>query len=466
MTLGAAPKGPRDAAPLPLHAAVLAVGDELLTGVHPDLDTPIVAAALLDVGIEVRCSAVERDDVDAIEARLRELCARHGLVVTTGGLGPTDDDVTRDAMARVLGVPLDERPEAWAPIAARFAARGREAPRSNRRQALLPRGAEMLPNALGTAPGFWAVLPTGGVVVALPGPPSECSGMVQAELLPRVRARLLAAQPWARAAFSLVGLSESTFADMLGDWMARGVEPRMGVSARDGVLVVKLSASGGSAAERLEARCAEFRARFAAHIYAEADLGLEAVVVGLLAERGLRVAFAESCTGGLLSERVTRVPGASAVLQGAVVSYANAAKVATLGVDPALLDAHGAVSEPVALAMARGARRAMDADLALSITGVAGPDGGTPDKPVGHVWFGLATGAGERAYCARFPAAGRQRVRVQAVQFALELVRREVLGLGFAGLAWTYPGSAAAQPPKDPGRLGTAVLGSGGESGT
>ena len=457
---------PRAASERPRHAAVLAVGDELLTGVHPDLDTPLVAAALLDLGIEVRCSAVERDDVDAIEARLRDLCARHHLVVTTGGLGPTDDDVTRDAIARVLGAPLEERAEAWAPIEARFAARGREAPRSNRRQALLPRGAEMLPNALGTAPGFWAELPSGAVIVALPGPPSECAGMVHAELLPRVRARLLAAQPWARAAFSLVGLSESSFADMLGDWMARDVEPRMGVSARDGVLVVKLSASGVAATERLAARCIEFRARFAAHIYAEADLGLEAVVVGLLAERGLRVAFAESCTGGLLSERVTRVPGASAVFQGAVVSYANAAKVANLGVDPAVLEADGAVSEPVALAMARGARRAMDADLALSITGVAGPDGGTPDKPVGHVWFGLASGAGERAFCARFPAAGRQRVRVQAVQFALELLRREVLGLGFAGLAWSYPSAAAAQAPNGPSGRGSAVLGLGGGSDT
>ncbi len=417
-------------------AAVLAVGDELLCGTHADLDTPIVAAALRDAGLSVGETAIQPDDVDAIATRLGDLVVGRRLVVTTGGLGPTDDDVTRDAIAKVAGVPLEERSAAWAAIEARFLARGIEVPHSNRRQILLPRGAELLPNALGTAPGFWVELANGTVVAALPGPPSECAGMLAAELMPRVRARLGGGESEVRAAFALFGLSESRFADLLGDWMARGVDPRMGVSARDGILAVKFVDRGAQAQARLADRTTEFRARFAAHIFAERDCSLEEVVVEFARKAVVKIAVAESCTGGRVSERLTRVPGSSAVFEAGYVTYSNRAKERTLGVPGALIDRFGAVSPEVATAMAEGALRASGADLAVAITGVAGPDGGTADKPVGHVCFGLAAGTGSSAYTCRFPPSGRARVRMQATQFALDLLRRQLLGIGFDGLGW------------------------------
>ncbi len=408
---------------------MVAVGDELLAGAHPDLDSPQVARALSELGLPVEEVVVVGDDVEPIAAALERLAARHRLVVTTGGLGPTDDDVTRDAVARVVGMPLEPCEPAWQRIEAWFESRGIETPRSNRRQVLLPSGAEWLANSRGTAPGFWVEHPGGAQLVSLPGPPRELEAVLHEELVPRVQARLLGSAARERRVFSLSGLPESRFQDLLGDWMARGSEPRMGVTAREGVLTVKLSAAGPGASARLDGRAAEFRERFRAWIFAERELALEVAVIEAARARKVTLATAESLTGGGVARRLTDVPGASDVFLEGFVTYAADAKARALGVPSELLERVGPYSGEVAASMAAGAAQRSGARLAVATTGVAGPGparwpAGGDEVPEGHVWFGLWRDGRADAVERRFPPAGRARVRAFAVQGALDLLWR------------------------------------------
>jgi nicotinamide-nucleotide amidase len=343
--------------------------------------------------------------------------------VVSGGLGPTLDDLTRHALAAAAGVELVEDQAALEALRGWFRARGRPWAESNRRQALFPRGAELLPNALGSAPGF--LLRSGrALVAALPGPPREMQRVFEDELRPRLLGALPPRPARAQARFHLFGLPEAAFADRCGAWMARDADPLLGVTAHSGVLSAQLASSDEA---RVRARAAEFRERFREWIFSEESGDLARVLGELLLARGITVATAESCTGGLLAQRLTQLPGISAVFGFGFVSYADAAKRELLGVEPALLERHGAVSLPVAEALARGAAQRSGARLAVSITGIAGPGGGSAEKPVGLVCFATSFDGLVQSTERRFAVRGRDLIREFAAQTALDLARRRVL---------------------------------------
>ncbi len=405
------------------HAAVLAVGDELLGGGTLERNSAAIAAALVELGIEVRSVRVERDDEEPVARALAELARSVRFVFVTGGLGPTLDDVTRHAAARATGVELEECPRALAEVALWWRERGEPMPEANRRQALLPRGSVRLPNRAGTAPGFRLELGS-AVVFALPGPPAEMRDMLEREVLPWLAARV-AVLPLGRADFHLFGLSESHFAERVGDWMARGANPEVGVTASRGVLSVRMRARAATReeAERVLAERVEaFRERFEEHIFSEVGPALEHAVGRVLLERRISVSVAESCTGGLVAGMLTSVPGISAVLEEAFVTYSDEAKTRRLGVPHELIAGSGAVSSEVAAAMARGAAQMSGARLTVSVTGIAGPSGGTQEKPVGLVWFGVCADGRVETCSRRYPARSRAFVRDLAARSALHLL--------------------------------------------
>jgi nicotinamide-nucleotide amidase len=411
-----------------MDAVVIATGDELVRGSHADTNSALVARVLASLSLDCRRFVVLGDDEDALVEELSR-CLREGVVaIVGGGLGPTLDDVTRAAFARALATTLERDATVDARLRELFAARGREYSESNARQALFPRGARILRNERGTADGF-ACAQGRALLVALPGPPRELEPMLRGEVLELVRAHLARHAPdlgVARTAvFKLSQLPESRFADLCGDWMARGRNPLVGVTASLGVLTATIRARGRDAAEAealLATQARAFRERFAAWIHAEGEVDLETLLVAELRARGATLALAESCTGGMVSARVTRVPGASSAYLRGWITYSNAAKVADLGVPSALLEAHGAVSAEVARAMAQGAARRSGARLALSITGIAGPDGGSETKPVGLVWLALSVDGAVQAHERRYMALGRDLVREFATRDALWLL--------------------------------------------
>ncbi|MCY2961651.1 MAG: CinA family nicotinamide mononucleotide deamidase-related protein [Planctomycetota bacterium] len=417
-----------------LCVALVGTGDELVEGRHVDTNSSEIARALIDAGFEPRRFTVLGDDEDALVHTLLELAASHGAIIVTGGLGPTLDDVTRHAAARAAGAELVRDEAVLQGLRELFARRGRPFAEANVRQALFPRGADVLPNPNGTAAGF-ALEIAGARVFALPGPPREMRPMLAEHVLPRLRARVPDLPCIERRAFHLYGIPESALADAAGAWMARDANPLVGVTASGGRLSVSLRAEAPTRAAAIalaEARAAEIRERFGAWLFSEDEPDLARVLGRTLLARGVTVALAESCTGGLAAERLTRVPGISAVLEYGFVTYANRAKTDLLGVDPALFAAHGAVSAPVAAAMARGAAARSGARLAVSITGVAGPGGGTAEKPVGLVWFGISADGVVTTEERRFLDLGRDLVREFAANTAYDLLLRALRGLSEA----------------------------------
>lgn len=412
------------------RAATLAIGNELIEGRHVDTNSGEIAARLAELGIEVAETVVVGDERARVERLMRELCAEFPIVIATGGLGPTLDDLTREAAADAAGVPLELHGPSLDHLRTIWAQRGRPMPATNERQAHFPVGAQIMANPVGTAPGF-RVWVGGGVLAALPGPPREMRAMLEGELLPWIRATCGQGPAIAVRSLYLCGLPESQFAEDVGPWMARGENPRVDVTAHMGVLSVKVVArqTSRSAAEAaVEARALELAQRFAPFLYSREHPALERALFEALRARGWRMAFAESCTGGALAERITRVPGSSSVFLEGWVTYSNGAKIRRLGVPAALLEAHGAVSRETAAAMAEGARAESGADLAVSVTGIAGPDGGSLEKPVGLVCFGVATAQGTQTLERRYLRHGRDAVRAFAVHTGLELAWRAVAG--------------------------------------
>lgn len=410
----------------PRRAAVVAIGDELLRGDCTDSNSGEIARQLESLGIEVEQFLVLGDDRRLLARAFAELCSAHAIVVASGGLGPTLDDVTREAAADAGRVELETDADVLAELEARWRARGRPMPASNARQAQRPAGSQLMPNARGSAPGF-RVWIDGGMLAALPGPPGEMRHMLESELAPWLARTCGRGEGRALHSFYLSGLAESAFADRAGEWMERGANPRMGVTAHHGVLRVSLRAKADTergARAPLEARCRAFRERFADAIYSEDEPRLELVLGRTLIERNVTLATAESCTGGLVARLVTDAPGISAVFREGWVTYTDEAKVARLGVPCELLAAHGAVSAEVAAAMASGAARASGARAALSTTGIAGPGGGTSSKPVGLVWLGLALDGSVTTRELRLTSVGRDSIRLYAAFAALELMRQ------------------------------------------
>ena len=419
-----------------MRIEILTIGDELLLGFTIDTNGAHLARELAAVGIEIVRRGSVGDGAEEIAAAVREALDRTGAVITTGGLGPTADDLTKPSIAALFGraMVMDHEHLAW--LEERWRTRfGGELPHSNRQQALMPEGARKLVNRHGSAPGVWLEDERGRWVAMLPGVPREMRGMLAAELGPILReraARGATGEPHVVRSRTLrtTAIAESTIADRLGE-LARGMD---GLSlaylpGHEGV-DLRLTARGRTAADAdaaLARGIDALRAHVAQWAYAEDATDMAQVILERCRAAGLTLAVAESCSGGLLGARLTSVPGSSDVFLGGVISYANAVKVDALGVPRELLDAHGAVSEPVAAQMARGARERMGARIGVAITGVAGPDGGSEEKPVGTVWTAVDVDGDVRTHRSVF-IGDRAEIRFRASQFALELVRRTLNG--------------------------------------
>ncbi|MDA1264364.1 MAG: CinA family nicotinamide mononucleotide deamidase-related protein [Planctomycetota bacterium] len=405
-------------------AAIVSVGDELLAGAHPDLNAPHLAARLVEWGRQAHHVGIVRDDEEDIAAAVVAAAERAPLVLVSGGLGPTLDDVTRHGVARAAGVAIEHSEEAWGQICAWYARSSRPMPESNRRQALLPAGARVLANLCGTAPGIHCQVGDADVFV-LPGPPPELADMFAHAVAPWLDAHPISDGVFASRSIHLSDLSESVFADGAGEWMARDANPRMGCTVKQGILTAKLVAHAPTRAAveaLLEQRLVEFRERFGAYVFSETSPDLALALGAELLASGLSITLAESCTGGLIAAALTAVPGISAVLRETVVTYSDEAKIARLGVPKEVLASHGAVSAETAAAMAMGAAQRAGARLALSVTGIAGPGGGSAERPVGLVWFGVACDGDVQTHQHQWPDAGRDRVRAWAAVKGLRLL--------------------------------------------
>ena len=407
-----------------MNLELLTIGNELLLGFTADTNGAEIARVLSAVGVRVVRRTSVGDSADDIRDAVSEALARTGAVLTTGGLGPTRDDVSKHAVAGLFDAPLEFDPEVWAGLVERFVRMGRTPPASNRSQAEVPRGATVLRNRWGTAPGLW-LEGAPGLVIMLPGVPGEMRMLLEHEVLPRLAGRADGLVVRSRLVRT-TAIAESALAERMGD-VERELAPLTlaYLPGPDGV-DLRLTAwqlPPGEADQRLGAAAALLRRRAGEHVYGEGDTDLAAVVLEAARARRLTIATAESCTGGLVGGRLTAIPGSSDVYLGGVVSYANELKLALLGIEPSQLDAHGAVSEPVALAMARGAAVRLGSGAAVSVTGIAGPGGGSEAKPVGTIW--VAAVAGDRLEARHAVLSGnRQEIRARAAQAALYLLRR------------------------------------------
>jgi len=411
------------------RAWVLATGTELALGQSVDTNSPWLAARLAALGVRTERHVVVADDLAALRDVLREATRGCDIVVLTGGLGPTEDDLTRQALADVAEVPLELHPPSLEHLRAFFAARGRRMPERNVVQAMVPRGAQVLPNTCGTAPGLRVRLGRADCF-ALPGVPFEMYAMFEREVAPALRSAAGGAVLLFRRLHTF-GLGESDVGQRLADLMQPGRNPTVGTTAQHGVIVVRLYASARSESEaqqRLDETEAEIRQRLGTIIFGTEDETLAAAVGKLLLGTGATLSTAESCTGGLIGKLLTDVPGSSAYYVGGAVSYANEVKTALLGVPNELLERYGAVSEPVARAMAEGAAARLGTSHAVAVTGIAGPTGGTPQKPVGLVYIGLHSPGRTEGYEYRFGSDyPRDVIRLRAAHTALNLLRLKLL---------------------------------------
>lgn len=425
-----------------IKAEIIAVGSELLHGGRIDTNSLFLADLLSEQGIEVRFKTVVGDSIDDMCQVLGQAVRRAKVVLVTGGLGPTVDDVTREAIAKFAGKPLRRRPQALRAIEKRFSGQGRKITQNQLQQALLPIGSVLLHNPSGTAPGF-CVQWKRSFIFALPGVGHEAKTMFFDSITPILTKEGLTGPPFEKQTIQTFGLIEGIIDDRL-----RGILPSHGDPIHLGLLASPLGVSvsltqlpvGKSATSKeknntsskhqasLEYLMGDIKSRLGNVVFADGETTMEETVGAALAGRGWRIALAESCTGGLIGHRLTQVPGSSAYVDRGVVCYSNRAKRELLGVPESMLIEHGAVSAPVAQAMAEGIRMRSGVEVGLSVTGIAGPSGGTSDKPVGLVYVGLATSQG--SYTKRFTFhGGRSMIKLRASQGALDVVRRWMSGL-------------------------------------
>jgi len=403
---------------------VVTIGTELVLGLTLDTNAADLGRALAAAGAEiVRHTSVPDRPAD-IRAAVADALDRTGFVIATGGLGPTRDDMTKTEVAALFGKPLRLDADVLKSLEARFRRLGRPMPAVNRTQAEVPEGATVLPNPRGTAPGLWIEDDRGRVVVLLPGVPSEMRGLLVEEVLPRIAKRVDGRRVVLSRTLRTTGVPESALAERIGaveDDIAPLTLAYIPSIAGVDLRLTAWSLPPGEAERRLAEAGAGLRARLEDHCYGENEADLAAVVLDLL--RGKRLAAGESCTGGLIAGRITAVPGASEVFVGGVVAYANGVKTDLLDVPAATLATHGAVSEEAVRAMAEGVQRRFAADASVAVTGIAGPSGGTPEKPVGTVWLAARLGSATRAVKRVFPG-DRGEIRGRAAQAALDLLRR------------------------------------------
>jgi nicotinamide-nucleotide amidase len=420
-----------------LTAAILAVGSELLTPHKTDTNSRYVSEVLNDLGIAVAFKAIVGDNRVELASHVEHALSRHRVLILTGGLGPTDDDLTREVVAAHLGLVLDEDPSIVAAMERRFAARGWKMPAVNRRQAMVPRGAIVLDNPHGTAPGLW-IAHGDRVIALLPGPPREMKPMMDGE----VRRRLGAIAGGVRLHRRLVrvaGKGESAVEEIVqpiySQWLNQSPPIETTILAGLGQVELHLvtqSADAIAAESALNIAVSALAHALGPDLVSTNGAVLEEVVGNLLRARGWWVAFAESCTGGLATSRMTDIPGSSEYVERSIVAYSNRAKIELLDVPETLIAEHGAVSEPVALAMAAGIRKRAGVNVGIGITGIAGPGGGSEQKPVGTVCIAVdalpaealaKVGGASQVRTFRFPG-GREMVKAMSANWAIDMLRR------------------------------------------
>lgn len=415
------------------RSAIVSIGDELAIGQSLNTNSKWLSERLTEAGYAVVEHVTVPDDLGLLVGTLQRLCGACGTVLVSGGLGPTADDLTRDALAAVLGEALVEDAASLRAIETWFLKSNRTMPAQNRVQALRPPSGVHIANANGTAPGIHVTV-QGTAVYCLPGPPSEMRPMFGQYLQPRL------APPGGRVIrtriFQTLGMGESEVAQRLGALMARARNPLVGTTASGGIVSVRVRYEGTEAPEVVERLMRETSGEVAQSVgdvvFADGGGTMAEIVIERLRSAGQRLAVVESCTGGMLGQAITAVAGSSDVFLGGWVTYSNALKTRLVGVPTEMLDAHGAVSGEVAAAMASGGLERSDGDFCLSITGVAGPGGGMPEKPVGTVWIGLASrgsDGGEEVECRRFLMRGeRETVREWSVTSALGMLDLRMRG--------------------------------------
>lgn len=407
---------------------ILSIGSELTSGQNLDTNSQWLSQQLAQLGIAVGWHTTIADDLAANVEAFRIASQRARLVLATGGLGPTQDDLTREVLAQVAGVELQFHPALLEQIEGMFQRRNRIMPDRNRVQAYIPAGAKPIDNAWGTAPGIWMKLGQAWIA-ALPGVPSEMKPMFHERIQPRLEALGLAGGVLLERKINTFGAGESAIEEKLFDITRRGHVPEVGITASDATISLRILARG---ANRTEAEALiipveqVIRDRLGDLVFGVDGEDLENAVAELLQMKRRTLATAESLTGGLLAARLVRVPGISAWFKGGVVAYDPALKVEMLGVPQALIQRHGVVSSEVAAAMAIGCRERLGTDLAVSTTGVAGPDGGTPETPVGTVWVGIAWPGGHETHQFGWPGT-RDEIRTRSSKFALNRVRLKLL---------------------------------------
>jgi len=411
-----------------MNAEIIAVGSEMLTPQRVDTNSLYLTGELNNIGVEVVTKCVIGDDRERLADAIQRALSRSAILIVSGGLGPTEDDLTREAMALALDRKLVFRPEIATALEQRFLKLKRKMAEVNKRQAFVIQGAEILANDRGTAPGQW-VEESGAVAMLLPGPPHELKSMFERQCLPRLT-RLVPRQVIRTLFLRVAGMPESDLDQLIAPVYKKYKNPATTILAANGDLQIHLRArcaTEAKADELLAEVGGPIELLLGDRIYSRNGDPLEAVVGELLRIRHATVSVAESCTGGMLGERFTSVPGSSDYFAGGFITYTNAMKVEMLGVTPEILEEHGAVSKPTAEAMAVGARRRTNSTYALSITGVAGPNPGTEAAPVGTVYVGIADAAGTLVMHRQF-LGDRQRIRIFTCQMAMDLLRRRMTG--------------------------------------
>lgn len=410
---------------------LVAVGTELLLGQLTDTNTPHIERRLAEIGMDVRGTHAVGDNRKRIAGTLRGVLARHDGAIVTGGLGPTVDDLTKEAVCDALGVETELYEPALRQMEAFFAQIGREMRPNNRKQAELPRGSLAMANPFGTAPGFVAFSAGGRFVACMPGVPHEMKPMLENALVPFLTERFDLHAGIQTRVLHTIGMGESEIDHRIDDLFRSSENPKIAVLAhgsRADVKIMAKSAGAEDAEAMIRPLQAEIERRLEGYVFGADETTIESAVHALLRERGWTAATAESCTGGRIAAALTRVAGASETFIGGIVAYDNAVKAALLNVDAALIERDGAVSESAALAMARGARERLNAQIAVATTGIAGPSGGSPEKPVGLVYVALDDASGRSRAWSVNVRGDRETIQNRATTYALGLLWRYLSG--------------------------------------
>ncbi len=411
-----------------MQAAILSIGDELVLGQTVDTNSAFLSAQLASRGIMTLLHQTVADDMQAMVDMIEYVSQRVELIIISGGLGPTDDDLTRQALAKAMGAELVMDNEQLPLIQAIFTRRGKPMPDRNKIQAYHPVGTTMITNTCGTAPGIIAKLNKATIYVT-PGVPSEMKRMWELSILPDVLKLAPSRRFIQTIKVNTFGRGESTVAEELGELFDRTRNPKVGTTVSKGIVSVRIRSefdSDEKAQTELLKTVEAVKDKLGSIVYSTEEITIQEVLVNMLKERSMTVATAESCTGGLIAKFLTDIPGSSSVIKGGWVTYANEMKMRELGIPEAMLIEHGAVSQPVAMHMAKSAREQADTDLAISVTGIAGPDGGSDEKPVGTVWMGIADRDGVTARKFLFNGT-RDTVRDRTAKMACQMLRMRLL---------------------------------------